>query len=330
MQQAIKHNETQYSYLIRVVAILLVIIDHCTAWYSAEDIDWKICVYVFGCDSLLFFLVSGAHNLPVTDTRRFYLRRLRIVGIPTILFTILYAFLDRYVAGPEPARTAYRFLLDVPFYLPQDWLWYMYVLGGLYLIAPFISQVILNGKKRLIEFFLCLWLFTGYFPYIEAFFGRQMPVENVFYPFCGYLGYMLAGWYLLCYPFRTWSMAHKMSVMSLLVFNALLPLAISHTTIDSYCTLHGVYKCNLTACIMSLTLIVFILLQQVETLGRRADKVVKFIAKTSFAMYLLHYLVANYVSMPMIDSGYLTPFTATLTTLAVTTLAAIPLRYLIK
>lgn len=313
-----------------MVAILLVIIDHCTAWYSAEDVDWRICVYVLGCDSLLFFLVSGAHNLPVTDTRRFYLRRLRIVGIPTIIFTVFYALIDRYVAGTEPARAAYRFLLDVPFYLPQDWLWYMYVLGGLYLVAPFISQVILNGKKRLIEFFLCLWLFTGYFPYIEAFFGRQMPVENVFYPFCGYVGYMLAGWYLFKYPFREWNIRRKIAITALLLFNILLPLAISRTDIDPYCTLHDVYKCNLTACIMSLTLIVFILLQQVETLGCRADKVIKFIAKTSFAMYLLHYLVANYVSLPLIDSGYLTPLTATLTTIVATFVAAIPLRYLIR
>ena len=66
----------RYSYLIRAVAILLVILDHCVYRLTSEVVDWKVYAYVFGCNSLLFFMIAGVHNLPVTGVRAFYIKRI--------------------------------------------------------------------------------------------------------------------------------------------------------------------------------------------------------------------------------------------------------------
>ncbi len=291
-------KEIQYSYFIRAMAILVVIIDHCFTWYTGDDIDWKTCVYVFGGDSLLFFMLTGVHNLPVTYIKKFYANRIIKIAFPTVLFIFLYAFLDRYVfCTVPPCRLANRLFLDLPFYTPEPWLWFMYVMVGLYLMAPFVSQVIINGKRGLIETFLVLWLLTGLTPYIEVFFGQKMTPENTLQPFMGYVGYMIAGWYLHRYPYRIWGLKRKIITTTFLAFGVFLPFIINLISqeIDNRFILHNVYKNNLSLGIMCITLSIFIIAQNIKTLGTRFDGIIRFIAKISFPMYLLHGLGEYFV-----------------------------------
>ena len=286
----------RYSYLIRAVAILLVILDHCVYRLTSEVVDWKVYAYVFGCNSLLFFMIAGVHNLPVTGVRAFYIKRILKIGIPTAIFVLLYAYLDRYVYGSvKPGWFLQNHLLDVPFDYPQPWLWFMYVLGGLYLIAPFMSQVILNGKKKLIEFYLVMWFATGFLPYVSMIVERAPMPEEIFHPFIGYLGYMLAGWYLHNYPFQTWSGKKQAFFVAVVVVAIVFPLIISHTKYDAAATGKGIYCNNLSALIMALSLLVFVILQNVNSLGRVLDKVVEFVAKQAFAMYLVHFYIIEHV-----------------------------------
>ena len=318
----------RYSYLIRAVAMLLVIVDHCMYRLSSEKLDWEVYAYVFGCDSLLFFMIDGVHNLPVAGVRAFYLKRILKIGVPTAVFVLLYAYLDRYVYGSvKPGWFLQNHLLDVPFDYPQSWLWFMYVLGGLYLIAPFVSQVIVNGKKRLIEFYLVMWFATGFLPYVSLLVSRAPMPEEIFHPFIGYLGYMLAGWYLHVYPFRTWSRKKQVIFVAAIVFALVLPLLISHSAYDAAAVRKGVYGNNLSVHIMAHSLLVFVILQSINSLGRVLDIIVEFVAKRTLAMYLVHFFIIEHIVKDlfgMTDSI----FAGTLLAIAITIAVAYPLQML--
>lgn len=321
-------KQVQYSYLVRSVAIMLVMVDHCMSWFYNEHMAWQTYVYALGFDSLLFFMVSGIHNLPVRNIRSFFCRRVVKIGLPVLLWTLLYVILDRYVYGMPPTRMFYRFCLDIFFAPPFEWLWFVYVLVGLYIISPFISQVINTGNRKLIELYLAIWLFTGFLPYVETFFGLKIPLENMFQPFVGYLGYMVMGWFLHRYPFVKWSMRRKVVFTAVIGSGLIIPLILVHT---SFGEKYGVdyFNNNLSLCIMSLTVTTFLIFQRIGSLGEAVDRVVRWISSISYPMYLCHWLVGYYVVKPYFDSGSLGVVPATLLTIAVTMLISVFLRNLL-
>lgn len=196
-------NKKRIIYLdvVRVVACLMVIVQHSpmpslgevnSVLFSATSFLSYPCVP-------LFFMVSGALLLPVNNSSSgllFIRKRLSKIFFPTLLWTIFY-FVVRIV-NDQPIEWVN--ILSIPF-SPQGHgvLWFMYVLVGLYLLAPIISHWLRQSTKKELEFYLVLWFITLSFTHLENVLQISEGYYNALCYFGGYIGYFVLGYYLHTY-----------------------------------------------------------------------------------------------------------------------------------
>lgn len=145
----------------------------------------------------LFFMVSGTLLLPVqADSRTFLRRWLGKVVAPTLFWTFFYLHVSR-LSGEAEWGGLWRSVCSIPF-SPQGHgvLWFMYVLVGLYLVAPVLSPWLRQAPKGKLRFFLSLWVVTLLYPVLSLFVTvSDGPVGPLYY-FAGYAGYFVLGHYL--------------------------------------------------------------------------------------------------------------------------------------
>lgn len=191
-----------YLDVVRVVACLMVIIQHSpmpgfgdvnSSLYSATYFLSYPCVP-------LFFMVSGALLLPVENSSSgsllFIRKKLSKILFPTLFWTFFY-FLIRIVKD-QPIE--WINILSIPF-SPQGHgvLWFMYVLAGLYLIAPIISHWLRQSSKKELEFYLVLWFITLSFTHLDSVLQISEGYYNALCYLGGYIGYFVLGYYLHTY-----------------------------------------------------------------------------------------------------------------------------------
>ncbi|WP_033542305.1 acyltransferase [Planococcus sp. CAU13] len=199
----------RYEYMdwLRVVAIFVVVGVHVVSkiintghvdqweWQFANAIDSAIrwCVPVF-------FMLSGA--LLLTGKREdpiggFLKRRLTKVIIPLIFWSGVYIAYKIFEQG-ESYTVGEMFILfftdDVYYHL-----WFMYVIIGLYIMAPFLKILVRHMDQKAFLYFLAIWfIFAGLMPFIPKTFGFDPAMDpGLFQP---YIGYFLLGAYFVRYP----------------------------------------------------------------------------------------------------------------------------------
>ena len=194
-----------YLDMIRIVACVMIVAMH--APIPGTDIG----DYVLSTDSLLtapgiglFIMVSGALLLPVKmPTKEFLCRRLGKVVVPTLVWTVLY-WLVAPITDYVDRGYGLQSFLSIPFSVQFNGvLWFMYMLIGLYLLAPILSTWLVKASKREVEFYLGLWIVTLFYPLIRGFIGVNESKTGILYYFGGYAGYFLLGYYLKQYVRKT-------------------------------------------------------------------------------------------------------------------------------
>lgn len=145
----------------------------------------------------LFFMVSGALLLPVeAGTGAFLRRRLGKVVAPTLFWTFFYLAVGGLGGGLSAADFVHA-VCSLPF-SPQGHgvLWFMYVLVGLYLLAPVVSPWLRQASRRELHFFLSLWGVTLLHPLLQTVVTVSQGTTGPLYYFAGYVGYFVLGYYL--------------------------------------------------------------------------------------------------------------------------------------
>ncbi len=108
----------------------------------------RICLVHFGGAVPMFFMASGAFVLAsakTADLKSFYHKTWKKLGIPTIIFSLIYTFLTPVYYLVAKGYEEYGYLKIFIFNLrsvvtgvPAEHMWYMFVLITLYLMAPFV------------------------------------------------------------------------------------------------------------------------------------------------------------------------------------------------
>ena len=121
------------------------------------------------------------------------------IVLPTLFWTFFYMSVYWQMYGLNLDNVWYP-IMSIPFsYQFGVVLWFMYMLAGLYLLAPIISPWLKQVGKRELEFYLILWAITLCYPYIRGFVGVNEGHTGILYYFGGYVGYFLLGYYLRTY-----------------------------------------------------------------------------------------------------------------------------------
>lgn len=184
--------------VVRVLACLMVILTHSPM--PGTDVGGlvlsSISLFCAPCIGL-FFMVSGALLLPVrTDSRTFLRRRLGKVLVPTLFWTFFY-LLASLLGGELAWEDLLHSVCSIPF-SPQGHgvLWFMYVMVGLYFVAPVLSPYLRQASKGELLFLLSLWGVTLLYPVLRLFVTVSEGPTGPLYYFAGYGGYFVLGYYL--------------------------------------------------------------------------------------------------------------------------------------
>lgn len=191
-----------YLDVIRCLACLMVILMH--APYPQSGLSGLVVVPIslFTAPCIgLFFMVSGALLLPVKDNGiDFMKKRLSKVLIPLLVWTFVGIVLSGIFKGWGTPIDLLQTVCSIPFSTQgHGVLWFMYVLIGLYLIAPVVSPWLEKCSQSELKMYLLLWLVTMSFPYLNMIVKVNESVTGSFYYLSGYVGYFLLGYYLRKY-----------------------------------------------------------------------------------------------------------------------------------
>lgn len=197
----------EYMDWLRVISIFVVVGVHVVSkiintghvdeweWQFANAIDSAIrwCVPVF-------FMLSGALLLTLKredPIGEFLKRRLTKVIIPLIFWSGVYIAYKMFEQGESytVGQMFEIFFTDDVYYH----LWFLYVIIGLYIMAPFLKILVKNMNQKIFIYFLAIWfIFAGVLPFVPKFLEFSPALDpGLFQP---YIGYFLLGAYLVRYP----------------------------------------------------------------------------------------------------------------------------------
>lgn len=193
--------------ILQIGAIVAVVTLHfCISWnYSVAEMPvmyWFNSLLKGGCFTAvpIFVLISGyclsAKNVPVVE---FYRKRLRKIAFPLLFWSAFYLLLRAFSSNRPSVLTVFE---DLLFGRPYFHLWYLYMILGLYVVAPLLLHWKRHCPRRLAVGELALLALVFGFPklwettFFQLFFLR-------FFPYCGLF---IAGFYLHYIPVKRWIM----------------------------------------------------------------------------------------------------------------------------
>lgn len=281
-----------YLDIIRILAFVMIVAMH------APIPNTGLNSFVLSTDSFLtapgiglFVMVSGALLLPVNlPTKLFLKKRIGKIAFPTLFWTLFYILVYRYNEIIEEIGIC-RVLFSIPFSHQYGILWFMYMLTGLYLLAPILSPWLRLTTKRELEFYIILCAITMCYPYIRGFIGVNTGYSGILYYFGGYIGYFLLGYYLRVYV-KVWS-TWKCLILLFLPFLYAVILKTLQIQVQFYD-----YFWYLSTCVAMMCVAWFLLIKQMDTIYNEASHFHRFIAlvsNCSFGMYLVHIFVMRSV-----------------------------------
>ena len=283
-----EHRQLFSLNLIRAVAILMVVFDHSLRSDLNEDVSYLLRL-IIGPDAVLFFMVSGALLMPVTGGWGDFLRR-RIVRvfIPFVVWVMIYAF-TYYKLGLIDEYSLANHIRWGWMYFNFMQGWFIPFMMGVYLIMPLLSPWIATATHRQFRYVMVLWLISGLMPFFEAF-GGVRPPDTAVALFMTAWPYAVIGYYLAHYREHR----HKRAkYVALLLAGIVVPFALrdAGTTID----LGKLFLNQWNFPTICAAMLYFALMINVKTLGATLDKVVNFIARYSYGIFLTHWFVGGFL-----------------------------------
>jgi surface polysaccharide O-acyltransferase-like enzyme len=103
----------------------------------------------------LFVMISGVFLFPVRNEGAFFRKRFSRVLVPFLVWCVIYAFYP-YWQGTTTLQGALLGILKIPVNFGTDvgHLWFVYMLLGIYLVAPVLSPWVESASRRSMERFL--------------------------------------------------------------------------------------------------------------------------------------------------------------------------------
>lgn len=319
--------------LLRSYVCIFVVFVHTSDFLEQSGVNpvFKL-LYLMSGNVTMFFVISGAFLLPIRDggNKEFFKRRLMKLLIPFLFYTFAY-FIIAYLLGyTDPGFLVFQF--------KWFWLnrfigvqWFLFVLIGLYLLMPFLSPWLRRASKRQVEFFLLFWCAAMTLPFLNIKSGTCMYntsyEQTIFGSFYNYTGFIVLGYYMIRWPFCTWSRLRKLIVTiscAILMFGV---MPFFYYYFDSP-------KANmlpfddLTITVVGADILMFIAFSSIKSVWRWLDNTARFISLHSYGIYICHpifyVLVVPYFCPGLVQTWLMFPIVMSMTLLTVWMVASIP------
>ncbi|MGN6397192.1 MAG: acyltransferase [Mucilaginibacter sp.] len=305
---------------------------HIVGWYNSF---LRTCVP-------LFVMLSGYFLFPITDTRAFFKKRMSRVAIPFVLWCVIYAFYY-YFKGQADLQTTFINIakIAVNYGVDVGHLWFVYMLLGIYLFAPLISNWVQTCSRRNMEFYLLLWAISFSLPYIHLVFPAvwgecYWNKTPMLYYFSGFLGYVILANYIkrFCLEARPWN--YYVGALLIIIGYTITAWCFLHLLpVEKYTSAAELSWSFETINVAMMTAGIFLILKNVSI--KNTDslivKILTDISAKSYGVYLAHIIVLNAVYAwlnPHFESAAIKLPLIALTTFVITNVIIKVLSYLPK
>lgn len=288
-------KEIPYLHLIRVVACIMVVFLHSLPTFKIEGLDQKFQIFItyFTLPCVpLFFMISGILLLPVKiDINDFYRKRLTKVVFPLFFWGVIYSILPLLI-GKETIYDTINQILMIPLTFPTEIggiLWYVYVLIGIYLIAPFLNPTIFDKENKMIRYFIFIWIIASLCDLIRCYEPNILGASyfrkyHLLSYFSGFIGYCFLGKYLHNNQLRFLQCNYIVHVLGFIFTFSLIPIFNTQTN-NLY------FSSFLSINTIIMTIMVYAILKRFDAYNNRLYSVIKNISNLSFGIYLSHMVV---------------------------------------
>lgn len=295
-----------YPDFLRVFAIFAVVVIHVAAIgqdkMQPQSYEWQMvnfynglsrwCVPVFVMVSGMFLLDFRRYSENMGENfSRILKKNVLRLSIALIVWSIFYLYFDMFLSNKfdtDPLR-----LIDFLFKNTKYHLWFLYMIIGLYFLAPFLQVLVRNLNKKdfellliLLAIFCCGYDFINVF--LKFFLNKTFHFRGNVPEFSGYAIYFLAGYY-----FANFEISKKTRTVFYIL--AFISLAIT-IGFNSYFATHAtkgrefIFTYRLLN-VMFVSFGIFIFFKNLFAKFQNNCKFVKLITKLSalsFGIYLIH------------------------------------------
>lgn len=153
----------------------------------------------------LFFMTSGALCLPVEGApSAFYRRRIPTLSVCFVVWSVVYAWLNTLdPACRHSFAEQLKWLIVTPTWGPG---WFVYALIGIYLAMPVITPWLTKATDKQLNWLMAAWLISGLLPFFRLH-TEFATTHTILAPFTGFLGYAVAGYWLMHRRPKAWILA---------------------------------------------------------------------------------------------------------------------------
>jgi len=315
---------------MRFFATIGVIILHTSAnglyqFNSIEISDWGILAFIdsaMRCCVPLFVMLSGALILKQDKDLFPYLKNrfLRII-VPFLFWSLVYCL--AYILGGIKLNTitnitssSFDILKDILFYkgiFKQQafHFWYVYMIIGLFIVAPILGRWIKAATEKEILYFLGIWLITTLF---ESIYLKSYNPNLQLTYFAGYIGYFVLGYYLSIKKFEEKYSGKLLGTITLL--SILFTSIITYYLTSIKGSLDEEFFRYLAPNIILLSTTVFIWFKKTKIASPKLNKIISAVNQYSFGIYLVHVLVLRLLKNLGLTWSFIHPLVGiTITTL---------------
>ena len=283
--------------LIKSLACFLVIVNHSHSWIMRAGITNGTVLFdavIFSISKIavpLFVMTTGYLLLQKEVTwKKTFLRILR-VGAPLLVLSVYYYFKTNGESG-----TILNFLRQFVETPQAAFLWYLYMLIGLYLAMPFVIKIVKNSSDfELIVFAILFLIIPAGASFITSVFHYRFHSDffAAFFPTA--IGYLVAGFVFARIPLKSkyFYGSVMLFVVAILVF--VLSILIPYTKIGEIKYIFDTWQ-SLPVMMASLSAYYFFrYIFENRKLKHMTAKVIGEISGTTFGIYLIHISVIDRV-----------------------------------
>lgn len=291
-----------YIDFLRVISCILVVLTHCHFDNECSDNISRLFVLslMFICmpSSELFISLSGAALLPISkNMNSFYITRFKKLIPPFIFWSIIISLTIGYLTGESLPQIFSKISL-IPFKPVTYAYWFIYVIIGLYLVAPIISPWLKYASRKQIEFVLSIWFVSLLLPFISKYtninFDSNGNYNYLLYYFSGYIGYWIIGYYLRVYPIKFFEGRFFTCIILCLTYLAFLMFNINQ--IDAN------FVGNLQFGAAIIVVLLYTLIQNINKKNTLIFNFISRLASCSYFIYLTHILIISLLKKYFLDS----------------------------
>lgn len=243
----------------------------------------------------IFFMISGHFNLHFSGNSRrdyckFYYKRFVNIVLPLLIYQFIFYCISLVTAGKY--TDVFHFIKDFIINVLQDYssiyFWFMYVLIGFILAAPFLSKLLasLSGDNR--RMFAIVLLALPTVSWLLKLVGINLALTS--YPFSGWLIYFLLGGLL-----ENKQILKKYQLILILCIVPLINVVMTLTICEPRIKELGLH--DLSPFYILLAVAIYQLLLNSSNIKKISEsKWVSILARWSFPLYLVHGSVLLVVS----------------------------------